>query len=1185
MFLGIILVSVFAFYSVGQAAITTPAGSSETVANQGILPRSGPTAVLGISMTATAGETLTAVTVTFTSTNSNELFTPATDLAALALTDSSGVAIYKDTAGSIDGEFDSEDNFIIPSVLPNWAGNSVTISFAAQSVPSDNTTAGNVGPDFFVVIRTSDNISGEYYGGTGGDKRDKFTVSFPTASIQFDGAGRTPTGTTITDTITAEAEAWDLYPVIGYGYSHTEDPFCFPDSQIRPRWDKGPASTETWRYFNWPPMDECLPLEKNTCVLGIACAGGTNNNPERIKSLDITFRDVNDDGSFDPRTMLDNFSWAKGQNYHGVILYKDSDGDGVWSSTDVLVDLFSFSWTTVDEDLDGHIDTYTLTYNVDTTDADSIIPTVASGKSAYFVVIRADSGYTDESGFTGDGEGIAFGTKLRAYLLNNKVIFEHAGNGVGNNTEPSTAGQVSTDIFAVCRLRDYIAISYSVSHIDATSPATPVLGINVCDTADTRVLQFNDEYIQSVKVYFSNIGAFDPADLRPLSSGANSGVSLWKDSGSAGYIGTFNESTVSDACIEIQTPTWTWDAVKGEYYVILEPKNLQDIPPDDTWDGGYRGDNYFVCVRTSETISYNDQFRAKIYADGITFLHNTNNSPNLLITSDIISTNVPTFLTNLTTGDQIIAKESEPVPIFGINLIDSTGTRTFSHLIVEFYDQGGFNPATDLAAMSADNISSGLALYKDANGNGQFDAGTDTLVTLSSAPYYAGVTGHPIQIEMDFLANQPIPLTDTGTDLGPDYFVVIRTSSYINDGDKFSVGIVSWAEPEGKGAILFDDGSYYSYERLESNTLTASSTALTASISGYLKDGSARPITGATVTLSGDASSVYTTESTGYYAFSSIPYGSYTVTPSLSGWTFSPLKKDFAPLNSDQTQDFTGTPSVTYSIAGNVKDYWGTNMSGVSITYQGNISFSTPTDASGNYTLLSVPSGAGTVTPSKSDWAFDPASRSYTLIADETNQDFTGLVVISITSGPTGSPALVNPGGSVQCSVTASNILDKPMTYNWQAEAGTFNDSTAQNPVWTAPTTYNPLYCIGGFCYYEISVTVSCDGGMSATSSYVQEGVAPPAPTEPAPEEGGSYTCFIATASYGTPMAKEVRSLCKFRDQILLKDPLGREFVKFYYATSPAIADFIRNRPGLKAMVREALKPLVWLSKITTKED
>ena len=79
---------------------------------------------------------------------------------------------------------------------------------------------------------------------------------------------------------------------------------------------------------------------------------------------------------------------------------------------------------------------------------------------------------------------------------------------------------------------------------------------------------------------------------------------------------------------------------------------------------------------------------------------------------------------------------------------------------------------------------------------------------------------------------------------------------------------------------------------------------------------------------------------------------------------------------------------------------------------------------------------------------------------------------------------------------------------------------------------------------------------------------------------GGGGGCFIATAAFGTPMADEVKSLCKFRDDVLLKTPLGRDFVKFYYATSPLIANFIRYRPELKEMVREALKPLVEYSKL-----
>ena len=79
---------------------------------------------------------------------------------------------------------------------------------------------------------------------------------------------------------------------------------------------------------------------------------------------------------------------------------------------------------------------------------------------------------------------------------------------------------------------------------------------------------------------------------------------------------------------------------------------------------------------------------------------------------------------------------------------------------------------------------------------------------------------------------------------------------------------------------------------------------------------------------------------------------------------------------------------------------------------------------------------------------------------------------------------------------------------------------------------------------------------------------------------GGGGGCFIATASFGTPMAEEVKALTKFRDEVLLKTTAGRDFVELYYKTSPPIADFIRNRPGLKAMVREILKPLIWLSRL-----
>lgn len=78
---------------------------------------------------------------------------------------------------------------------------------------------------------------------------------------------------------------------------------------------------------------------------------------------------------------------------------------------------------------------------------------------------------------------------------------------------------------------------------------------------------------------------------------------------------------------------------------------------------------------------------------------------------------------------------------------------------------------------------------------------------------------------------------------------------------------------------------------------------------------------------------------------------------------------------------------------------------------------------------------------------------------------------------------------------------------------------------------------------------------------------------------GGGGGCFIATAAFGTAMADEVRYLRAFRDQYLLTNAWGRAFVDWYYRTSPPIADSLRERDGLRAVVRAALRPLIAVAK------
>ncbi len=73
-------------------------------------------------------------------------------------------------------------------------------------------------------------------------------------------------------------------------------------------------------------------------------------------------------------------------------------------------------------------------------------------------------------------------------------------------------------------------------------------------------------------------------------------------------------------------------------------------------------------------------------------------------------------------------------------------------------------------------------------------------------------------------------------------------------------------------------------------------------------------------------------------------------------------------------------------------------------------------------------------------------------------------------------------------------------------------------------------------------------------------------------DKSSGSRCFIATAAFENPMAREVQMLCQFRDQILVKTKLGRIFVNFYYKTSPSIAEILDQSSTLKYVTRFILR-------------
>jgi hypothetical protein len=153
-------------------------------------------------------------------------------------------------------------------------------------------------------------------------------------------------------------------------------------------------------------------------------------------------------------------------------------------------------------------------------------------------------------------------------------------------------------------------------------------------------------------------------------------------------------------------------------------------------------------------------------------------------------------------------------------------------------------------------------------------------------------------------------------------------------------------------------------------------------------------LSGVTITVTGTATASATTDSSGNYSVTGVYDGSYTVTPSKTGYTFTPSSLAVTVSGVAVTgKNFVAKSNAasTYSISGAVS---GAVQSGVTVTLSGVGSATTISNGSGNYTFAGLVNGSYTITPSMTGYTFSPVNAAATVSGGNTvGKDFVATAI------------------------------------------------------------------------------------------------------------------------------------------------------------------------------------------------
>ena len=409
-----------------------------------------------------------------------------------------------------------------------------------------------------------------------------------------------------------------------------------------------------------------------------------------------------------------------------------------------------------------------------------------------------------------------------------------------------------------------------------------------------------------------------------------------------------------------------------------------------------------VSTPAFSTTSGNELLLAFISADGVS---STNTTVTQVAGGGL--TWVLVERTNVQKGTAEIWRAFAPSALSGVTVTATLSQNVASSITVMSFsgvNTSGANGSGAIGAVGSGNNNPGAptaTLVTKGNGSLVLGVGNDWDNAITRTPGTGQTVVH------QYLA----PVGDT-------YWVQMQSSPTLLSGASVTINDTA------------PTGDRYNLSIIE--VLAAAGGGTTGSISGTISP--AMSANGALVTLSQNGTTVATLTmgTSGSYTFNSVANGTYTVTPSEAGFTFTPASQSVTVNGNAATVQVFNIVASSGSISGTISPAMSANGALVTLSQSGTTVATLTMGASGSYLFNSVANGTYTVTPSEAGFTFTPPSQSATVNGNTaTVPVFTASAAGStfsisgtITPMATGSSTIVtlSQNGAIVTTVTADTF-------------------------------------------------------------------------------------------------------------------------------------------------------------------